>query len=350
MAIKNKKIAVCFGTRPEIIKLSPVIKELKLRGVPFFTVFTGQHKDLFDDVKDLVPDPDYVLNVMRDNQPCDITFSLTMQGLSDVWRKEQTDLVIIQGDTLTVAACALSAFYNRIKIGHVEAGLRTYDLQSPFPEEAHRQIVSRIADFNWAPTQKAVEQLKAENIKNVLLTGNTVIDLCHSFSSNLKYGKQVLITLHRRENFGKKMRDMFLQLENLAKTHPELKFIFPMHPNPNVQQFKGLFSKVKVTEPLPYFKMLKLLAETKFVISDSGGIQEECAAFNKKILVCRDTTERPEGVDAGFAKLIGSCISKNFDWANTDPAWSGVNPYGDGMASKRIIDSIQNIDVSLLSV
>ena len=334
------KILISYGTRPEIIKLSPVVLELDKRGLSFKTVFTGQHQELYDDVKDLLPKPDYHLSIMQENQ----TLTNIMSGISsrfgEILIDEAPDLLIVQGDTSTVAISALIAFYERISVGHVEAGLRTYDLSSPFPEEGNRQIVSRLAKYNWAPTKLAAKQLKEEKVHNIIVTGNTIVDACNNFNYPITYENKVLITLHRRENFGIKMEKIFNEIELLALKHAELEFIFPMHPNPNVQKLKPILKHVNVIDTLGYSKMMKLLASVKFVISDSGGIQEECATFNKKILVCRNTTERSEGIDAGFAKLVNTDIINNFQWANDNPEWKGKNPFGDGKASKYIVDSI----------
>lgn len=333
---------ICYGTRPEVIKLAPVIQAVQAKGLPCKTVFTGQHKELFEDVRSLVPEPDYHLDIMRHNQGINQVIAAILTNLQPILKKEKAKLVLVQGDTSTVLAAALCAFNNGVAVGHVEAGLRTYDLESPFPEEANRQLVSRIATFNWAPTDIAYNNLKKEGLKGCSITGNTVIDTCLGFNLPIKYGHKILITLHRRENQGERMVSMFQQLEKLAIQHPDLEFIFPMHPNPNVQKHRTLLNKVKVVAPLNYQEMVKLLSEVKFVISDSGGIQEECAAFKKRILVCRNTTERPEGITAGFAKLIDDNIIQHFNWANDNPVWNGQNPYGNGNASQQITESIEN--------
>ena len=293
-------------------------------------------------MKDLVPKPDFHLNIMSANQTLTDILSNISSKFGKILKSENPDLLIVQGDTSTVAVCALIAYYERIPIGHVEAGLRTFNLQSPFPEEGNRQIVSRIADYNWAPTELAAEQLRKENVKNIFVTGNTVIDACRDFKYKISYNNQILITLHRRENFGEKLRSMFHQINDIAKIYSKNEFIFPMHPNPNVQKHKNLLKNVKVVNPLKYKDMIKLLSKVSFVISDSGGIQEECAAFNKKILVCRDTTERPEGISSGFAKIVGSNIVDNFKWAIDNPKWIGNNPYGNGDAAKKIIKTLFN--------
>ena len=334
------KILLSYGTRPEIIKLSPVIRELRKVGIPFKTVFTGQHKELYDDVKDLVPEPDFNLAIMKENQTLtDILSSISLR-FGEILRSENPDLLIVQGDTSTVAISALIAFYEKVPVGHVEAGLRTYDLTSPFPEEGNRQMVSRIASYNWAPTELAAKQLKKENVGNITVTGNTVIDACENFNYPISYENKVLITLHRRENFGDPMEKIFSEIDLLAKEYSHLEFIFPMHPNPNVQKLRPILKNVNIINPLGYSEMMQLLSKVKFVISDSGGVQEECAAFGKKVLVCRNTTERPEGLDAGFAKLVHTNIIEHFNWANKSPKWSGENPYGNGNASKIIIDSL----------
>jgi len=334
-------ILISYGTRPEIIKLSPVIRELNKKGVPFKTVFTGQHRELYDDMKDLVPKPDYNLAIMKKNQSLNGIMSEIASGFGEILQNEKPDLLMVQGDTTTVAISALIAFYEKIQVGHVEAGLRTYDLTSPFPEEGNRQLVSRLAKYNWAPTELAAKQLQKENVNNIIVTGNTVIDACINYNYPVSYDDQILITIHRRENFGEPMEKIFNEIESLAIAHPGLEFIFPIHPNPNVQKWKPILKHVNVINPLGYSEMMELLSQVKFVISDSGGIQEECAAFKKKVLVCRNTTERPEGIDAGFAKLVHTNIIDNFHWANESPEWSGKNPYGDGNASKNIIDSLE---------
>ena len=333
-------ILICYGTRPEVIKLASVMGELTERDVPFQTLFTGQHNELFEDVADLIPKPDIDLGIMEAEQsPADV-FGRISSGIAPILRQKKPGLVIVQGDTTTAAAVALAAFYEEIPVGHVEAGLRTYDPKAPFPEEINRQVISRVAHLNWAPTETAAGNLRNEGVRNVSVTGNTVVDICSRFDLPISYGKKVLVTLHRRENFGNRMETMFRQLDKLAVEHGDLEFIFPMHPNPNVQKLKGILKHVNVIDPLGYAEMMKLLSRVKFAISDSGGIQEECAAFGKKVLVCRNTTERPEGIEAGFAKLVGTEVKSHFNWANDDSRWSGENPYGKGDAAQKIIDTL----------
>ncbi len=337
-----RMVIVCFGTRPEIIKLAPVISALQAQGVPFCTVFTGQHPDLYRDVSALIPPPDF--HAVFDAPAVSLSDSLarTLRWLDELFTREKPRLVVAQGDTSTVLATAMAAFYRQIPFGHVEAGLRTYDLSQPFPEEAIRQQVSRLATLHWAPTQRAADNLEREGILNrVEITGNTIVDICQSFDLQAEYGNQVLVTLHRRENHGEAFERLAAQLQQLAGAHPELDFVFPMHPNPAVQRLKDRLGKLRVVDPLPYPELLKVLSQARFVISDSGGIQEECGVFGKKILVCRQFTERPEGVEAGFARLVGDDLLRHFNWANDTPQWSGANPYGDGQASSRIVGSIR---------
>jgi UDP-N-acetylglucosamine 2-epimerase (non-hydrolysing) len=338
-------ILFALGTRPEVIKLAPLIREAARRQLSFRILFTGQHRELFQDVSDLIPPPDADLDVMTGNHTLNEVLSSIIARSERILKEISPSLVIVQGDTTTVLGVSLAAFNLRIPIGHVEAGLRTHDLSSPFPEEGNRQMVSRIAAYNWAPTPRAARQLLAEGITNVHMTGNTVIDACLSFPFEPRYGDNVLITLHRRENAGERMQAMAAQLERLAKANPDLNFIFPMHPNPQVQALRTRFEAVKVIDPLPYREMIAMLAEMRCAITDSGGIQEECAAFRKKVIVCRDTTERPESVEVGLARLADTDIEAHFEWAAREPEWNGENPYGDGKASQRILDILQSSQI-----
>ena len=337
------EIWVCFGTRPEVIKVSSTIEELIRRNHCIKTVFTGQHDELFADVQHLIPQPDFKLNIMEENQSSPDILERISSLFAPVLQRERPAFVVVQGDTSTAMAIALVSFYEKVTVGHIEAGLRTWNLTSPFPEELNRQVISRLASIHWASTQKAVENLHREGIiENVILTGNTVIDICQKFKFPIHYGKKILVTLHRRENQGEKMKSMFAQLEHLANRYKNLQFIFPMHPNPQVHQNRSILNKVNVIRPLKYEKLLKLLSEVRFVITDSGGLQEECAVFRKKVLICREFSERPEGVESGLAKVIGASIEENFEWANSRPEWSGNNPYGDGKAAERIVTSLED--------
>ena len=335
-------VMVCFGTRPEVIKLAPVIDALSSSKISFMTIFTGQHESLFDDVASLVPQPDVRCNIMEEGQSPSHVMSQIMSEMPRYYDRIQPKMVVVQGDTTTAAAVALSAYYHGYPVGHVEAGLRTHDLSAPFPEELNRQLISRIAQLNWAPTSTARENLEAEGCDGIIVTGNTVIDSCLHRSLKVKYEDKVLVTLHRRENFGEKMASLFRQIEQFARENSQLEFVFPMHPNPEVLKHRNLLEEVMVVDPLSYEDLLELLSKVRFVISDSGGIQEECAAFRKKVLVCREKTERPEGVEAGLARIVGADIGNDFKWANDSPEWAGDNPYGDGKASDRIVNHIRD--------
>ena len=337
----NGSVLVCYGTRPEIIKLVPVIRELGRRHISYITVFTGQHKDLYRDVAHLIPPPDFSLKIAGHNRSlCKIgeQIFLTLPG---VFKKTRPSICIVHGDTATAAIGALAASYSGIPVGHVEAGLRTYDIEQPYPEEINRQIIARLSLFNWAPTQISAENLRNEHVVHVSYTGNTIVDMCNEYPFKCEYGNEVLITLHRRENFGNVLERLCKEIDQLAIMNPSLRFLFPMHPNPNVQAMKPLLPHVSLIDPLPYPELLELLARCRCVITDSGGIQEECAFYKKKVLVCRQKTERPEGVEAGFVRLVGDNIKNNFAWAADDPVWKGRNPYDDGKARIRIVNDIE---------
>lgn len=333
-------VVICFGTRPEVIKFSSVIKELTRREIPFKTVFTGQHKELFDDVSDLVPEPDYRLDLMKKNQTLNHIVAAIAQKLTPVLTSLKPTVLLVQGDTTTAMTSALCAFNMNIPVGHVEAGLRTFNLDAPFPEEGNRQLISRIAAFNWAPTELSAKHLKAEKCNNVEVTGNTVVDMCHNLNYKAEYGNTVLITLHRRENFGEKMREYFEQIEQLAKRYPKLEFVFPMHPNPKVQEHRHLLKHVTVTKPMGYFDFLKAVSKAKLIITDSGGVQEEAGTFKKRILLCRPNTERAEGVKAGFVQLVPGNLVEAFEKVINNPEHNIDNPFGDGKAAERIVDSM----------
>jgi len=335
-------VFLCYGTRPEIIKMAPVARALDELAVPYRTIFTGQHPDLYRDVADLMPAPHFKLEYAGREATMSAVFAHILLGLEQVFLSEKPRLVVAQGDTNTVLAAAMAAYNQGIAFGHIEAGLRTHDLRNPWPEEGIRQQVSRLTTFHWAPTTQAVDNLQMEGItQGVTLTGNTIVDSCQAFKFPISYGNEVLVTLHRRENFGAPLENLTAQIERLAAQHPDLQFIFPMHPNPQVQRLRESLRAVRVVAPMPYPELLRLLSRARFVISDSGGIQEECAVFHKKILVCRSVTERPEGVQSGFAKLVGHDVAAHFDWANDAPEWQGENPYGDGLAGRRIAAAIE---------
>jgi UDP-N-acetylglucosamine 2-epimerase (non-hydrolysing) len=331
----------CFGTRPEVIKLAPLINKSKNQHI-VKTVFTGQHQSLFEDVKDLIDTPDYCLNVPTSrslNTLCSLIFS----QLPTILEKERPDILIVQGDTSTVFASSVSAFHMKIPIGHVEAGYRTYDVLSPFPEEFNRQSVSKIASFNWCPTTRAAINLANEGItSNVWITGNTVIDfLVEHYSFPTTTSNNVIVTLHRRENFSL-LPLLYNHINTLAEEHPYLNFIFTVHPNPSVSECLHLLSSPNIQKvpPFKYRDFLYILSKCKCILTDSGGIQEEAGFFKKKVLICRQNTERPEGIEAGFCKLMSQNLKQDFQWALQKITNDFINPYGDGTASEQIIKTL----------
>jgi UDP-N-acetylglucosamine 2-epimerase (non-hydrolysing) len=336
-------ILVAYGTRPEIIKLFPLIRQLKKQGLPFKTLFTGQHLDLYQDVKDLIPHPDYKLNNIHEStSSLAESFCRICSLVEKVISKENFRLIIIQGDTTTACAIAQIAFYHQIKIGHIEAGLRTYDLSNPYPEEANRRVISLLANYNFAPTKRAYQDLKKEGVEKVFLTGNTIVDALDSFEYEIKFDNIVLITIHRRENH-KKLERIFNEINRAASKYPEINFIFPIHPNPKIQKFKNMLKgdNLNVIEPIEYQKMLGYISRAMCIISDSGGLQEEAVYFGKRILVVRKVTERPETIDAGFGKLVDLNIVEHMDWGLNRSNPPGINPFGDGKSSIRISEIIK---------
>ena len=369
-----KKIMIVFGTRPEAIKLAPVIQALQKEKV-FKTIVcsTGQHREMLKqvlDIFDLKVDDD--LDLMKKNQTLfDIT-SNSLIKLKTSFEKYKPELLIVQGDTTTAFTSALAAFYKQIKIAHVEAGLRSYDVFHPYPEEANRRFISVISDFNFVPTDDAEKNLLKEGFQpeTIYVTGNTVVDallqiklkfgkpkLVSQIKSGLesKYGedlfkkKFILITLHRREKFGDEIKELLRTLEQLTKKYPEYNFVYPVHLNPNVvKPVKSILGKTKnfiLTEPLDYLNFLYLMSKCHFIMSDSGGVQEECFVFRKPIIVMRDVTERNEAIKAGYAFLTGSNKKKILSRFNEIDSklkngfnfFKTENPYGDGKASLRVI-------------
>ena len=377
-----KKIMLVFGTRPEAIKMAPLVKEFQKCSDKFDTIVcvTGQHREMLDQVLNLFEiKPDYDLNIMQQGQDLYDVTSKVLLGLRDVLRKSNPDIVLVHGDTSTSTASALAAFYQQIPVGHIEAGLRTHNIYSPWPEEMNRQITSRIATYHFAPTQLSKDNLLKEGIDDngVIITGNTVIDALHlvinkinecaqvrseiqeSLSkigyevSRLESGKQmVLITGHRRENFGEGFLNICHAIKTLAKNFPDVDFIYPMHLNPNVrkpiQQVFGnvnTFENIFFIEPLDYLPFVYLMEKSHIVLTDSGGMQEEAPGLGKPVLVMRDTTERPEAVDSGTVKLVGTDYNKIVDSVtqllednNSYNLMSKANnPYGDGKACEKIL-------------
>ena len=387
-----KTIMLVFGTRPEAIKMAPLVKALQGRDDCFKTLVcvTGQHRQMLDQVLDIFDiKPEYDLNIMKQGQDLyDIT-SRVLTGMRDVLKEVQPDVVLVHGDTTTSTAAALAAFYQQIPVGHVEAGLRTYNVYSPWPEEMNRQITSRIAQFNFAPTPLSRENLLRENIDEtkITVTGNTVIDALHMVVNKLENDKQlaslqarallqagydvtrldegkklVLITGHRRENFGEGFIHMVTAMKDLAEKYPDVDFVYPMHLNPNVRKpihevFGEIVNGKSVNskwgnfffiEPLQYVEFVYLMEKSYIVLTDSGGIQEEAPGLGKPVLVMRDTTERPEALERGTVHLVGSDYNKIVDEVSVllDDAEAyelmskAVNPYGDGKACSRIVRAL----------
>lgn len=362
-----KKILFLFGTRPEAIKLAPVIKELEKYPL-FFDVeicVTAQHRQMLDQVLDTFKiNPDFDLNIMQPNQTL---FDINIRVLKDLemlLARRKPDLIFVQGDTTTAFVSALSGYYKKIKVAHVEAGLRTEDKFAPFPEEMNRRLLGALADFHFAPTQKARENLLWEGIsgKNILVTGNTVIDaLFLALKINLKVSvpvlkrikqnqKVILVTLHRRENFGEPLKRIARVLKTIVNRYQEVEIVYPVHLNPNVrlpvQRLLGDSERIHLIKPLDYLPFLQLIKKSYLILTDSGGIQEEAPALGKPVLVLREKTERPEAIKAGVARLVGSNqerIIQEFErLIKSKIAYqqmaNKVSPFGDGKASIRIKD------------
>lgn len=362
-----KKILIFFGTRPEAIKLCPLIIELKKRAY-FDTKIcvSGQHKEMLPQVMAIFGlKPDYDLDIMKDNQTLSDITSNILQKINDVLDKEQPDLVIVHGDTTTTFTTALASFYRNIPIGHVEAGLRTNNIKSPFPEEFNRRVVSLISDLDFCPTQLSRENLLKEFKKpeNLFVTGNTGIDALKytvrdDFSLPImdwaKDSRVILLTSHRRENIGQPMRNIFTAIRRIAKEFSNVKVIYPIHPNPKVRVIAHDVldgcDNIRLIEPLDVISFHNLINKSYLVVTDSGGIQEEAPSLGKPVLVARDTTERPEGVQAGTLKLVGTNTESIYSELRTLLTDEGEyarmsqikNPYGDGNSSERIANIISS--------
>jgi UDP-N-acetylglucosamine 2-epimerase (non-hydrolysing) len=369
--VKSRKILICFGTRPEAIKLAPVVKAFRRR--PAFearVVVTAQHRQMLDQVLDLfaiVPARD--LNVMTANQSLDRLTAAILLGMNEVLEAEKPAALVVQGDTTTTFAAALAAFYRRIPVIHVEAGLRTGDKHAPYPEEINRRLTSSLTDWHFAPTERARRALLAENhaAERVFAVGNTVIDALLDVVRMLREGRVaatqlpqldrarrlVLITAHRRESFGPGFRDICEAIAESAKRNPHVQYVYPVHLNPNVREpVFGILSNianVDLVEPCDYASFVSLLERAFLVLTDSGGIQEEAPSLGKPVLVMRETTERPEAVEAGVAKLVGTDRTQIVDALQTlldDPAAYArmsrqQNPYGDGKSAERIVNTLE---------
>ncbi len=360
-----KKVLSVFGTRPEAIKMAPVVKELESRKeVESVVCVSAQHRDMLDQVLEVFKiKPDYDLDIMKPGQTLTHITAEVLKGIEEVILKEKPDLVLVHGDTTTAMAAALAAFYQQVKVGHVEAGLRTYNKYSPFPEEMNRQIIDRIADYLFAPTEVSKKNLSAElnEGQKIIVTGNTAIDALKTTvdvsykNENLdwaKDGRLILVTAHRRENLGDPMRNIFRAINRLTEDFEDVKVIYPVHLNPKVQtvakEILGNNKKVRLINPLDVLDFHNFMERAYIIMSDSGGIQEEAPSLGKPVLVLRDTTERPEGIDAGTLKLVGTEADKIYEEASRllkDEAEykrmsEAKNPYGDGFASKYIVDEI----------
>ena len=373
----KKKILLVFGTRPEAIKMCPLVKEFQKYPQDFETVVcvTGQHREMLDQVLEIFDvKPDYDLNIMKQGQDLYDVTARVLTGMRDVLDVVKPDVVLVHGDTTTSMAAAMAAFYRQIPVGHVEAGLRTHNLYSPWPEEMNRQVTGRIAEYDFAPTPLSRQNLLDEGVpeERITVTGNTVIDALHwvvenvlakgyqpkdpSFASLLQDDRRkVLITGHRRENFGEGFISMCTAIRDLARKYPEVDFVYPMHLNPNVRKpIREVFGdhpaeNLHFIEPLDYLDFVYLMSQSYIVLTDSGGIQEEAPGLGKPVLVMRDTTERPEALEAGTVKLVGTDYDRIVlevsslldDPAVYDTMSHAVNPYGDGKACPRIVEKLK---------
>lgn len=361
-----KKVMLVFGTRPEAIKMCPLVNELKTRkNIETIVCVTGQHRQMLDQVLDAFKvKPDYDLSIMKERQTLfDVTTNI-LNRIKEVLEKENPDVVLVHGDTSTTFVTALACFYLQIPVGHVEAGLRTYDIYSPYPEEFNRQAVSIIAKYNFAPTELSKNNLLKEgkNPETIYVTGNTAIDALKTTVTEdyknpelewAKGSKLVLLTAHRRENLGEPLRHMFKAIRKIVDEHPEVKVIYPIHMNPVVREtaneILGDDDRIRIIEPLEVLDFHNFMAQSYMILTDSGGIQEEAPSLGKPVLVMRDTTERPEGIKAGTLKLVGTneeTIYNEFKKLLTDEEEyrkmsTASNPYGDGNACKRIADILE---------
>ncbi len=361
-----KKVMIVFGTRPEAIKMCPLVNELKTRpGIETFVCVSGQHRQMLDQVLEVFGVmPDYDLSIMKDKQTLfDITTSI-LERIKSVLEEVKPDVVLVHGDTSTTFVTALACFYLQIPVGHVEAGLRTYNIYSPYPEEFNRQAVGIISQYNFAPTELSKNNLLREGKKpeTVFVTGNTAIDALkttvradysHPELDWAAGSRLIIITAHRRENLGEPMHQMFRAIRRIFDEHPDVKAIYPIHMNPLVRQTAeeelGGCDRIHIIEPLDVLDFHNFLAHSYMILTDSGGIQEEAPSLGKPVLVMRDTTERPEGISAGTLRLVGTeeqVIYENFKLLleskdEYEKMSHACNPYGDGFASKRIADILE---------
>ena len=359
------KVMTIFGTRPEAIKMAPLVKELKSREeIECIVCVTAQHRQMLDQVLDVFEiTPDYDLDIMKQGQTLSDITSRALKGLEEIIQKEKPNIVLVHGDTTTTFAGALAAFYTQTDIGHVEAGLRTWNKYSPYPEEMNRQMVGVMADMHFAPTENSKKSLLSEGKKeeNIFVTGNTAIDALattvkqdykHEIFDWLGDSKLILVTAHRRENLGEPMRHMFRAIKRIVDEFSDVKVVYPVHLNPKVREVAsevlGNDDRIKLIEPLEVIDFHNFIAKSHIILTDSGGIQEEAPSLGKPVLVLRDTTERPEGIAAGTLKLVGTNEETIYtqtkllltDKNEYEKMSKASNPYGDGKASIRITDSI----------
>ncbi|GAB1612424.1 non-hydrolyzing UDP-N-acetylglucosamine 2-epimerase [Mammaliicoccus lentus] len=361
-----KKIMTIFGTRPEAIKMAPLVSELKndpeLQPI---VVVTAQHREMLDSVLETFDiTPDYDLNIMKQGQTLSEVTSRVLGGLESVIQEAKPDMILVHGDTTTTFAGSLAAFYNEVAIGHVEAGLRTWNKYSPFPEEMNRQMTGVLADLHFSPTDQSKHNLLQENKKDesIVVTGNTAIDalsttVSENYESEIinrhKDKRIVLLTAHRRENIGKPMENIFKAVRRIVEEHEDVVVVYPMHKNPKVRDIAGQLlsdhNRIELIEPLEVIDFHNFAANSHLILTDSGGVQEEAPSLGKPVLVLRDTTERPEGVEAGTLKLVGveeeDVYNETKKLLNDQSSYESMsiaqNPYGDGLASKRICENIK---------
>ncbi|MCX8003049.1 MAG: UDP-N-acetylglucosamine 2-epimerase (non-hydrolyzing) [Anoxybacillus mongoliensis] len=364
--MNRRKVMTIFGTRPEAIKMAPLVLELqKYEDIESIVTVTAQHRQMLDQVLDIFGiQPHYDLNIMKERQTLvDIT-TRALAGLDDVMKKVKPDIVLVHGDTTTTFVASLAAFYNQIAVGHVEAGLRTWNKYSPFPEEMNRQLTGVLADLHFAPTAKAAENLRAENKPEhaIFITGNTAIDALkttvreaytHPILEKVAGSRMILLTAHRRENLGDPMRNMFRAVKRLVEDYDDVQVVYPVHLNPVVRELAndilGNDERIHLIEPLDVIDFHNFAARAHIILTDSGGVQEEAPSLGVPVLVLRDTTERPEGIEAGTLKLAGTDEQTIYTLASElltdekayDQMAKASNPYGDGWASKRIVEAIR---------
>ncbi|MCP3033416.1 UDP-N-acetylglucosamine 2-epimerase (non-hydrolyzing) [Halobacillus sp. A1] len=361
------KVMTIFGTRPEAIKMAPLVLELKKRSEQFepIVTVTAQHRQMLDQVLNIFSiEPDFDLNIMKDRQTLSQVTTRALEGLDGVMKETKPDIVLVHGDTTTTFAASLAAYYNQIPVGHVEAGLRTWDKYSPYPEEMNRQLTGAMADLHFAPTNQSRDNLLAENksADSIFVTGNTAIDalkttVAKDYTSEVldKIGDKrlILMTAHRRENLGRNMKQMFRAIKRLVETHDDVEVVYPVHLNPVVQEtadeILGNDERIKLIKPLDVIDFHNFASRAHLILTDSGGVQEEAPSLGVPVLVLRDTTERPEGIEAGTLKLAGTDEDNIFRLADEllsddtkHKAMSRAsNPYGDGQASVRIAEAIR---------